>query len=250
MATIISAFTHVIGIKLPSTIAESSEIPLWASAPSLPAILHTPSKLTHYLKHAENHLGVTNTRLHEWALHNKGFGPDILHLVKGWLKAEELTELGISCGNAMWLKQGAEAWWTGPEARTSSKCKASELPVDEDLDDKWYWFEKCWKDGSGAASYFGNKIQPEDPDTPLHDYEWWFFCPLYERMEQLPPNHVPRLAPGQGFDEDGLKVLWATTGLATCYVIAISCPPLVILTCYSHSLHVIFHDTWDLVFVI
>ncbi|KAF8222186.1 hypothetical protein L208DRAFT_1130567, partial [Tricholoma matsutake] len=72
----------------------------------------TLTKLACYLEYAENNLGVSHAMSYEWPLHDKGFGPNILHLVK----TEELTELGITCGNTMHLKQGTQAWWSGPEA--------------------------------------------------------------------------------------------------------------------------------------
>jgi hypothetical protein len=63
---------------------------------------------------------------HEWPLRDKGFGPDILQLVK----TEDLTALGMTCGDAMHLQQGAQAWWIGPAARTSSKHKAVDQLTD------------------------------------------------------------------------------------------------------------------------
>jgi hypothetical protein len=194
------------GVKAPNTIVACSVTPPQASesAPNLPQIIYMPTKLVHYLEYAENNLSVSHAMSYEWPLHGKGFGPNILHLVK----TEELMELGITCGNAMHLKQGAQAWWSGPEAQTLSKHKTVNQLTGKttDEDDKRYRFNKCWSDGSGVASYFCCVMQPEDPDAPPCDYSWWFFCPVLQQMQEPPANHIPKFAADQGFDEDGFLV--------------------------------------------
>ncbi|KAF8221171.1 hypothetical protein L208DRAFT_1329740, partial [Tricholoma matsutake] len=65
-------------------------------------IIYTPTKLTQHLKHATKYLGVTNALSYETALSVNGFGPDILDQVKNQM----LVDLGISHGDAIWLKQG------------------------------------------------------------------------------------------------------------------------------------------------
>jgi len=164
---------------------------------SLPPLIFSPSKLTNYLKHAEQNLGVRNAPVYETNLSINGYGPDILHLVE----TQALTDLGIPAGDAVRLKNGAQAWWSGPEARTL-KRKASSIPApDSPPDPKKYRFEKRWEDG-GAVSYFGSAIELAEMEPEPCDYSWWYYCPLTKRMQQLPDRHVPVLAPEVSYDDD------------------------------------------------
>ncbi|KAF8226640.1 hypothetical protein L208DRAFT_1300930, partial [Tricholoma matsutake] len=121
-----------------------------------------------------------------------------LHLVD----TQALTDLGIPVGDAVHLKNGSQAWWSGPKAK-NSKHKAVDQPPKSPPDPKKYHFEMHFNDGRGT-SYFGSAIKPGKPDAPPCDYTWWFFCPLTQQMQPLPDHHLPKLTPGQlaSFEDD------------------------------------------------
>jgi hypothetical protein len=73
----------------------------------------SPSKLPTFLKYAEEHLGVKNAPIYKYALEKNGYGPDIL----GFVKDVEIVACGISAGDAIRLKRGADKWWNSPEAK-------------------------------------------------------------------------------------------------------------------------------------
>ncbi|KAK0227193.1 hypothetical protein EDD85DRAFT_1027263 [Armillaria nabsnona] len=79
----------------------------------LHAIMNTPSKLTCFLAHCEKALGVSDALSYEDALRDQGFGPDILHQVED----KELQSIGFRSGDIIRLKQNAQRWWNGPDAK-------------------------------------------------------------------------------------------------------------------------------------
>jgi len=176
------------------TAVECPNTPLRKAQPLAPTspLIFSPSKITHYLKHAEQNLGVRNASMYKRDLHDNSYGPDILHLVE----TQALVKLGIPAGDAVRLKNGAQAWWSGPDAK-SLKHKASSIqPPNSPPNPKKYRFEKHYN-GGGAKSYFGSAIERETPDSDAapRDYSWWFFCPLTRHTQPLPDHHVPVLAP-------------------------------------------------------
>ncbi|KIK74293.1 hypothetical protein PAXRUDRAFT_791188, partial [Paxillus rubicundulus Ve08.2h10] len=88
----------------------------------LSPIIWTPSQLSHFLKHAEKHLGVSNATTFEAALQLQDIGPDILSDVSD----QTLRDIGMSMGDVIRLKKGSATWWNGPDA----KHKYSETNAD------------------------------------------------------------------------------------------------------------------------
>jgi hypothetical protein len=87
------------------------------TAPELSPLQNTPSKLLHFLKYAEQCLGVHNAAGYEDSFHAHGYRPDILHLVDD----TALHCIGVSEGDIICLKQNALHWWN-LESETN-KCK-------------------------------------------------------------------------------------------------------------------------------
>jgi hypothetical protein len=183
------------GRTLPERPKTPTQLHVQPSTSSPPVF--SPSKITHYLEHAEQNLGVCNATTFEGELLAKSYGSDILHLIE----TQDLIAIGIPAGDAVRLKNGAQEWWSGPKARSLKRKALIEQPASgpaiEQPDPKKYRFEKHWDEdgGSGGASYFGSAIMQEDPDAEPRDYSWWFFCPLTQQMQPLPNCHVPQLAP-------------------------------------------------------
>ncbi|KAE9399161.1 hypothetical protein BT96DRAFT_771043, partial [Gymnopus androsaceus JB14] len=74
----------------------------------------TPTKLRHFLEHAERDLGVTDATSFYYWMEGKGYGLDILHAVLD----SDLKELGVRPGDVLCLKQGARPlWFNGPDAK-------------------------------------------------------------------------------------------------------------------------------------
>ncbi|KAF8220219.1 hypothetical protein L208DRAFT_1382733 [Tricholoma matsutake] len=69
-------------------------------------IVYTPTKLTQYLKHQQNLAQIFLTQV----------------------KNQTLVDLGISHGDAIWLKQGASNWWTGLDAKSLKYKAVNDLP--------------------------------------------------------------------------------------------------------------------------
>jgi hypothetical protein len=76
------------------------------SAPSSP-VCNTPSKLSRFLKYAEEQLGVHAATGYEENFHAHGYEPDILHLVED----SALQHIGLSEGDIIRLKKNALRWW-------------------------------------------------------------------------------------------------------------------------------------------
>ncbi|KAJ7501190.1 hypothetical protein B0H11DRAFT_1713897 [Mycena galericulata] len=93
---------------LPSTPKQNvAKIP--ADSPVIP----TPSKLHRFLKYAAENLGIPSAPSFEFRMDQEGYGPDILHL----LEDSALVELGMTKGDVLRIKAGAQAWWKGPNAK-------------------------------------------------------------------------------------------------------------------------------------
>lgn len=87
-----------------------------ATGSILEPLVYETSDIALFLHFAQKRLGVKNALDYEAVLQEAAFGPDILSKVP----ALQLTELGIKSGDAVRLRENAEAWWNG-EARKSRK---------------------------------------------------------------------------------------------------------------------------------
>lgn len=79
-------------------------------------LVYTPTDIALFLHFAQDRLGVQNALDYEAVLLEAAFGPDILSKVT----VLQLTELGIKSGDAVRLRENADAWWNR-EARKSRK---------------------------------------------------------------------------------------------------------------------------------
>lgn len=124
LATIITALVGRNTVDqplIPSTPKHDRRIAT-ANSPVVP----TPSKLPRYLDHASKQLRVTAALDFESPMRRNGYGPDILHL----LVDEALVELGMTKGDALRLKAGAQDWWKGPTAKRKREDMVAEQEVD------------------------------------------------------------------------------------------------------------------------
>ncbi|KAJ4463906.1 hypothetical protein C8J55DRAFT_443041 [Lentinula edodes] len=140
-------------------------------------IKNTPTKLPHFLKYAEENLGVENATSHQYALQRARYGPDILSRVAD----AKLTDLGIPDGDVICLKEAAPSCWNGPDA----KRKPSESTLDVSHNEpprKRIRFERRGKDGS-FYTLVGTGIP----------YEWFYFCDIARTLVPFPPRYVPIL---------------------------------------------------------
>ncbi|KAJ6517589.1 hypothetical protein DFH09DRAFT_1429056, partial [Mycena vulgaris] len=136
-------------------------------------VIPTPSKLPRFLEHASTNLGVTSAPSFATPMRRNGYGPDILHLVED----RDLMDIGITKGDAICLKAGAQAWWNGPEA--NKKCLYGEMSeadsagssfgrkftrpsdIQATPPSKKVSFERRWDDG-GAERFYGPRIVEGD----------------------------------------------------------------------------------------
>ncbi|KAJ7884808.1 hypothetical protein B0H14DRAFT_2219778, partial [Mycena olivaceomarginata] len=133
-------------------------------------VIPTPTKLTRFLDHAAVNLGIPAARTFESSMRQNGFGPDILHVVQD----QDLVDLGMTKGDVIRLKAGAQDWWKGPEARkkrghaemensvgSGSGSNKPGHPNSQDLDatppSKKVSFERRWE-GGGAERFYGPRI--------------------------------------------------------------------------------------------
>ncbi|KAK6995603.1 hypothetical protein R3P38DRAFT_2567142 [Favolaschia claudopus] len=159
-----------------------SSVPEVVNSPPVP----TPSKLSRYLEHAETKLGVSNARMFETGLSENGYGPDILHLVDN----KDLEGLGISKGNIIRLKAGAQNWWNSPDAKR--KRTESESAGNSDVTvtpSKQVAYEVRYKD-VGSSRLFGPRLSP-GPPLRFPDGEVYYKISSAICSNQFPSAIVP-----------------------------------------------------------
>jgi len=161
---------------------------------------NTPSKLRRFLEHAEDRLGVRDAHIYEGVLENRGYGPDILHLVSD----TDLEACGFNRGDVLRLKRGAADWWNGPEAKKPKldNPRATTPPPEYNIR-----FEKRFHMG-GSVSLFGSGIYeapaPDPKVLPVqYDYDYWYHNPVTKRLEQMPEGYLPDLDPAGMPNIDG-----------------------------------------------
>ncbi|KAI9452725.1 hypothetical protein BJY52DRAFT_1190070 [Lactarius psammicola] len=147
----VMSFMHP-GHTLPSTpnLRNKPTSSLLANTP--PTIFNTPSKLGCFLQDAESN-GIPGVLSHLSSLSQKGYGPDIMHLVD----ISELVDVGMPPGDAIWLKDYASRWWT-EECQCAAKrphnldATSAPAPLPTAVTtppNKRMRFEKCFNDGGG-----------------------------------------------------------------------------------------------------
>jgi hypothetical protein len=183
----------------PSTPENKSSLAALESKSAPPSPLHnTPSKLTCFLKYAQEHLGVEDATGYEDKFRAHGYGPDILHLVEN----SALERIGLLEGDIIRLKQNALRWWnleseSNKRKRTASgsnEVRGGSLPTQpapRTPPNLRIRFEQQFHDG-GHARLYGPRISPGTPPSDL-DYEWTYFCEARGRYVPLPDGYVPIL---------------------------------------------------------
>lgn len=144
---------------IPSTPLPTVNTSVLARSP----VILTPSKLTRFLKYAEQELGVSHATVYESSLHRIGAGPNILMEIAD----HELTRIGLTLGDIIHLKKGSVTWWSGPLAKSepmdSTKCKCSDTTGSEIPEDRKYQYEKRYHDGGRARINRGRMRLEERP---------------------------------------------------------------------------------------
>ncbi|KAG1777621.1 hypothetical protein EV702DRAFT_1196834 [Suillus placidus] len=148
-----------------------------ASMPIHSPVILTPSKLTHFLKYAEQELGVGHAMVYESSLHSIGAGPDILVEIAD----QELAPIGLTPGDIIHLKKGSVTWWNGPLAKNEPIDRGTSMRKDTMMEDV-------------HASRMRVEERPPG-ECPDLDYDLYHFCD--NRQEWVP------FPPGYTFDAEG-----------------------------------------------
>jgi len=143
----------------------------------------TPTKLARFLRYAQDNLGVNNATLYEIPLRQKGYGPDILHLVPD----ESLAETGLPHGDVIRLKAGCAAWFTSADAKRkrTEEDKTDDRP--RTPPNKKVRYEKRFKDGSGAHTFWGPYLEPGDMFHP--EWEIYYYCEARREYFPIPQGY-------------------------------------------------------------
>jgi hypothetical protein len=153
-----------------------------SSSPAESPLPPSPSQLTRFLIHAENKLGVRNASLYESPLCHKHYGPDILQRVPD----SALEDLGIQPGDVIRLKDGAAAWWKGPEAKRKSNvfeggAHTSEAP-------STVAYERRFADGGGSRFSGPPMVGGDPPQVPGETL--WYRCEARRDWFPIPPGYT------------------------------------------------------------
>ena len=158
---------------------------------------NTPSKLSCFLKYAENCLGVHDATGYEDSFCAHGYGPDILHLVDD----TALHRIGLSEGDIIRLKQNALRWWNLESESNKRKWPEDDLSVPSGStqpdtaprtpSNLRVRFKKKFYDG-GHARLYGPRITPGKLPSG-NDFEWSYFCEACGRYVPLPDGYIPVL---------------------------------------------------------
>jgi hypothetical protein len=166
------------------------------SAPPSP-VRNTPSKLSRFLKYAEEELGVPAATGYKDSFRAHGYGPDILHLVDD----TALQHIGLSEGDIIRLKQSALRWWNLQSDSNKRKQpdedvggSAAQLMPPLRLEPRTppnlkVRFKKRYHDG-GLARVYGPCISPGTLSLDL-DFNWTYFCEARSQYVSLPDGYVP-----------------------------------------------------------
>ncbi|KAM6491722.1 hypothetical protein JOM56_012762 [Amanita muscaria] len=170
---------------MPTTPTNLASLPLMGASPAM----LMPSKLPHFLKHAELHLGVRNATIYEESLRARGYGPDVLQLATD----ESLASLGIPEGDVLRLKKGCVGWWNSRDAKRKH-CESDDNLTRSDTinctpPNKKVRFETRFAEG-GSYTFFGPRMIGADPDAPEPEDITWYYCEARQGMFPIPRGFV------------------------------------------------------------
>ncbi|KAF5368750.1 hypothetical protein D9757_010410 [Collybiopsis confluens] len=159
---------------------------------------NSPTKLPRFLKDLEKAGTVPHASRHLYALEDKSYGPDILHLVD----QKMLEDLGIKSGDAIRLRSEATIWWNSAAA----KRKAAKAPAGDGRSDgndkrrRLIRLEKRYKDGEGRMSCQGYvELSTSDEPECSPDYDWFFYCEELQARIPVPAGYSVTV---KGGDDD------------------------------------------------
>jgi hypothetical protein len=143
-----------------------------------------------YLVYAQEHLGVPSACEYEAALGHEDYGPDII----GSLAVSDLTEHGMSKGDAMRLIAGCASWKRNEKRRRLTMRSDQPAPrpavrVPTPPQDDIVRYEINWEDG-GSGTWFGPMMTPGDQtkDDRLTSY----YNAQLKSLVPIPPGfHAP-----------------------------------------------------------
>ncbi|KAF8237242.1 hypothetical protein L208DRAFT_1248422 [Tricholoma matsutake] len=174
---------------IPTTPTNSASLLLMGASPAM----LTPSKLPHFLRHAELHLGVPNATMYEESLQVWGYGPDVLHLTTD----VSLASLGISEGDVLQLKKGCVRWWNSCDVK-HKHCDSDDILTQSNNHtppNKKVHLETRFTEG-GSHTFFGPCMIEADPDGPEPEDIMWYYCEAQQGILQ------GFMAIAEGADED------------------------------------------------
>jgi hypothetical protein len=162
-----------------------------------PAIFNTPSKLDRFLQSAEKN-GIPGVVLFHLVLSKRGYGPDIMHLIK----ISDLVDIGMPPGDAIRLKEYAVRWWADERRRVAKRPHEVEitptlpLPADSTPPSKRLRFEQHFNDG-GAARYYSPDVRSGNCEDV--DHTWWVYSKELLMFVPLPMGKLPILDDGNDY---------------------------------------------------
>ena len=181
----------------PSGLPSTPGLRVSSSVSTPPAIFNTPSKLERFLRAAERN-GIPGVVSFCSVLSEKGYGPDIMHLVN----ISELADIGMPPGDAIRLKEYASKWWMDERRHAAKRPRNMEavynttpppaIPsaADTTPPNKRLRFEKRFNTGGGMTTY-GPGIRSGSCED--EDYTWWVYSKDLEMYIPLPMNKLPVL---------------------------------------------------------
>ncbi|KAJ7049322.1 hypothetical protein C8F01DRAFT_1002497 [Mycena amicta] len=177
VASIITGLSSFLGKRDPVTPSRSNHYADPSADMSPPT--NTPSKLHSYLLHAKAKLGVPDALKYERDLTREGYGPDILHQVED----SKLAGLGIRMGDVIRLKNGAQRWWNGPDAKKRPRADSETSAPPR----KMIAFEHRFPEGGGTR-FQGPRIDPGDSNT--RDLSTFYLCETSHQWLPIPRGYT------------------------------------------------------------
>jgi hypothetical protein len=171
--------------RTPTRRAPVHDRAITSSSPSMASpIIPSPSQLTRFLAHAESKLGVRDASLYESPLRRQRFGPDILHRVPD----AALTEIGIHSGDVIRLKDGAVAWWKGPDAKRKRSLFEPEPQDAPPAKVDTVSYERRFDDGGGCRFSGPPMVGGDLRNLPGESI--WYRCEARKDWFPIPPGYT------------------------------------------------------------